>query len=220
MALSSIESSIAIIIISWGMGLLAYYLLSDLAKDKRKVYGEEVLGQLINFVIYIWVGKIILNFSTFIVDPLAILSYPSDSNAFYVAVLLSGITILIQSKRGRIDIQPFLNALTHIFLTASFVYEFMQIIWYENTFSIGYMGLVALLVVGFVVLRDLVSPHRLNFLIFFGWVIGSLVLATIMPMIMVFGYTIAPWFLVFILIICCVLMVFQKKREGGRSGWN
>lgn len=220
MALSSIESSIAIIILSWGMGLLTYYLLSDLAKEKKKTYTEEVLGQLINFVIYIWVGKIILNFSTFIVDPLAILSYPSDSNAFYVAILLSVSTILIQSKRGRIDAWPFMNAFTHIFLTASFVYEFMQIIWHNNTFSIGYMGLVALLVIAFVVLRDLVSPHWLNLLIFFAWTIGSLALALIMPIIMVFGYTIAPWFFVLMFMICCVLMVFQKKREGVRSGWN
>ena len=69
MALSSIQSSIAILILSLSMGFLTYYLLSDFAKGKKKNYMEEVLGQLINFVIYIWVGKIILNLSTFIVDP-------------------------------------------------------------------------------------------------------------------------------------------------------
>ena len=220
MGLSSIQSSIAIIILSLSMGFLTYYLLSDLAKEKKKIYMKEILGQLINFVIYIWIGKIILNFSTFIVDPLAILSYPSNSNAFYLAVLLSVITILIQTKRGKIDILPFLNAFTHIFLTASFVYEFMQIIWNKNTYLIGYMGLVALLIVGFVVMRGFVSPHWLNLLIFLGWTIGSLGLAVTMPIMMVFGYTMAPWFLVLLLIICCLLMVFQKKKEGARSGGN
>jgi len=218
--LSSIQSSIAIIILSLSLGFLTYYLLSDLAKEQKKKYMEEVLGQLINFVIYIWVGKIILNFSIFIVDPLAILSYPSNSNAFYVAVLLSVVTILIQDKRGKIDVLPFLNAFTHIFLTASFVYEFMQVIWNKNPYAIGYMGLIALLIVGFVVMRGFVSPHWLNLLIFLGWTIGSLGLSVTMPIMMVFGYTIAPWFIGLMLIICGVLMVFQKKKEGARSGWN
>lgn len=220
MGLSSIQSSIAIIILSLSLGFLTYYLLSDLAKEQKKKYMEEVLGQLINFVIYIWVGKIILNFSIFIVDPLAILSYPSNSNAFYVAVLLSVVTILIQDKRGKIDVLPFLNAFTHIFLTASFVYEFMQVIWNKNPYAIGYMGLIALLIVGFVVMRGFVSPHWLNLLIFLGWTIGSLGLSVTMPIMMVFGYTIAPWFIGLMLIICGVLMVFQKKKEGARSGWN
>lgn len=213
MGLSSIQSSIAIIILSLSMGFLTYYLLSDLAKENKKNHMEEVLGQLINFVIYIWVGKIILNLSTFIVDPLAILSYPSNSHAFYLAVLLSVITILIQYKRGRIDVLPFLNAFTHIFLTASFVYEFMQIILNENTYSMGYMGLVALLIVAFVVMRDFVSPHWLNLVIFLGWSIGSLGLSVMMPIMMVFGYTMAPWFLVLMLITCCLLIVYLRSAE-------
>lgn len=218
MTLSSIQSSIAIIILSLSMGFLTYYLLSDLAKEKKKIYMEEIVGQLINFVIYIWVGKIILNFTTFIVDPLAILSYPSNSNAFYLAVLLSVVTIMIQYKRGRIDVLSFFNAFTHIFLTASFVYEFMQVIWNNNTYSIGYIGLVALLIVAFLVMRDFVSPYWLNLLIFLGWTIGSLGLAVMMPIMMVFGYTMAPWFLVLMPIIGCLQIVYQKKKEGVISG--
>ena len=220
MALSSIQSLITIIILSLSMGFLTYYLLSDLAKEKKKINMEEIMGQLINLVIFIWIGKIILNFTIFIVDPLTILSYPSNSYAFYLAVLLSVITIVIQYNRGKIDVLPFLTAFTHIFLTASFVYEFMQVIWNKNTYSIGYIGLVALLIVAFVVMRDFVSPHWLNLLIFLGWTIGSLGLAVTMPIMMVFGYTMAPWFLVLMLIICCLLMVYLKKKEGAVSGWN
>ncbi|WP_199084006.1 MULTISPECIES: hypothetical protein [unclassified Sporosarcina] len=220
MALSTIQSSIAIIILSLSMGFLTYSLLSDLAKEKKKIYMEEVLGQLINFVIFIWIGKIILNLTIFIVDPLAILSYPSNSSAFYFAVLLSAITIVIRFNRRRINMLPFLTAFTHILLTASFVYEFMQIIWNKNTYSIGYMGLVAFLIVAFVGMRDFVSAHWLNLLIFLGWTLGSLGLAVTMPIMMVFGYTMAPWFLVLMLIICCLLIVYQKKKEGAISGWN
>ncbi|MCM3109763.1 hypothetical protein [Lederbergia lenta] len=218
--MSSIQSSIGIIILSFSVGSLTYYLLSDLAKEKKKIYVEEIVGQLTIFIIFIWLGKILLNFSVFIADPLAILSYPSDAYAFYLAILLSVITIMIQSKRGRIDILPFLTTFTHIFLISSFVYEFMQIIWNDNTYSIGYMGLIALLNVAFVVLREYVSIYWLNLLIFLGWSVGSLGLTVVMPITMVFGYTMASWFLVLLLIICCLLIVFRKKKEGGISGWD
>ncbi|MEK3981408.1 hypothetical protein MKY37_20565 [Psychrobacillus sp. FSL K6-2836] len=220
MTLSSIQSSIAIIILSFSMGFLTYYFISDLAKEKKKIHMEETLDQLINFVIFIWVGKIILNFSIFIVDPMAILSYPSNSLAFYLAALFSVITIVIQSKRRRIDVLPFFNAFIQIFLVTSFVYEFTQIIWNGNTYSIGYMGLVALLLVVFVIMRDHVSPHWLNLFIFLGWTIGSLGLAVKMPIMMVFGYTLAPWFLVLMLLISCLLIIYQKKKEGAISGGN
>ncbi len=220
MVLSSVQSSFAIIILSLGMGFLTYYLLNDLTKEKKKIFMKEVLSQLINFVIFIWLGKIILNITIFIVDPLAILSYPSNSSAFYLAVLLSVITIVIQFKRGRIDVFPFLNAFIHIFLASSFVYEFMQVIWNNNTYSIGYIGLVALLIVAFVIMRDVVPLHRSNLFILFGWTIGSLGLAVKMPVMMVFGYTMAPWVLVLMLIISCLLTIYLKMKEGAIIGGN
>lgn len=220
MTTSSILSSIGITIFSLSLGFLAFYLLSNLAKEKRKIYMDEILGQLINFVIFIWIGKILLNFSIFIVDPLAILSYPSNSHAFYLAVLFSVITIVIQFKRRKIEMVTFLNAFVHIFLISSFVYEFMQIIWNDNTYSIRYMGLVALLIVAFEVMRNLISLHWLSLIIFLGWTIGSLALAILMPIMMVFGYTMAPWFLVVILIISCLLIIYQKRKEGAINGGN
>jgi len=220
MHLSSIHSTIAIIIFSWSMGFLTYYILSDSTKAEKKASMEEIAGQLIHFVIFLWIGKIILNLNIFIIDPLAILAYPSDSYAFYFAILLSGFTIVIQYKRRKIDALPFSIAFIYIFLTASFVYEFMQVIWNKNIYSIGYLSLIALLIITFVVLRNFVHPHWLNLLILLGWSIGSLSLAMIKPILMVFGYTIAPWFLVFILIICCGLMVYQKMKAGVVHGRN
>lgn len=220
MAMSSVPLSVGIILISFAVGFLTYYLINDLEKGKKKSYLEEVLGQLINFIIFVWVGKIILNFRTFIADPLVILSYPSDSHAFYLAVLISTTTIMVQSKRGKIDVTQFLNAFIQVFLIASFSYEFIQIIWNDNTFSIRYMGLIALLIVAFVVMQKFVSLPWLNSLIFLGWAVGSLGLAVTTPIMMVFGYTMAPWFLVLMLIICCLLMIYRKKKEGAINGWN
>ncbi|MCM3397178.1 hypothetical protein M3638_04920 [Oceanobacillus profundus] len=220
MTISSIHFSIGIMVFSFSMGFLIYYFITDLIKEEKKNHMDKVLGQLINFVIFIWIGKILLNITTFIVDPIAILSYPSNSHAFYLAVLFSLVTIVFQWKLGRIDVLLFLNAFIHIFLSASFVYEFIQITWNGNMYSIGYMGLVALLMIVIVIIRDLISLYWLNLLIILLWTIGSFILSVRLPIMMVFGFTIVPWFFALIFLICLLQIIFWKKKEGAISGGN
>jgi len=204
------QATIAIIIISLGVGILSFYLMSGLSK--KKMYMEELVSQLINFVIFMWIGKILLNFSVFIKEPLTILAYPSNSHAFYLAVLFSIVTIGIKSKREKVDVVPFLNAFIHVFLLSSFVYEFIQIVWNNNAYSIKYMGLLAVLIVAIIVIRDRISIYRVNIFMLIGWTLGALGLAFIMPLLMVFGYTISPWFLGLILVFCLTVIMLQRKK--------
>ncbi|WP_338657088.1 hypothetical protein V6B14_23015 (plasmid) [Sporosarcina psychrophila] len=209
----SAQTSIAIIILSLSVGFLSFYLMSDLSKKKKKIYMEELASQLINFVIFMWIGKVLLNFPVFIKEPLTILAYPSNSYAFYLAVFFSAITITIKSKRQKIDIIPFFNAFTHVFLVASFVYEFTQIVWNNNTYSIRYLGLLAVLIIVIVVMRDRIATYVLNIIMLVGWTLGTLGLAFMMPFTMVFGYTMAPWFLGLILIACLRLLICKKRKK-------
>ncbi|MFD1929600.1 hypothetical protein ACFSFY_16275 [Sporosarcina siberiensis] len=210
MVMVSAQASIAIIIISWGVGFLSFYLLSDLSK--KKIYMEEIVSQLINFVIFMWIGKVLLNFSVFIKEPLTILAYPSNSYAFYLAVLFSVLTIGMKSKRKKVDLVPFLNSFIHVFLLSSFVYEFIQIVWSNNTYSIRYMGLLAVLIVAIVVIRERITIYKVNILMLIGWTLGTIGLAFIMPFIMVFGYTISPLFLGLILVYSLAVIILQRKK--------
>ena len=212
MATASAQTSIAIIILSLSVGFLSFYLMNDLSKKKKKIYLEELASQLINFVIYMWIGKVLLNFPVFIKEPLTILAYPGNSYAFYLAVFVSAITITIKSKRQKIDIVPFFNAFTHVFLIASFVYEFTQVVWNNNTYSIRYMGLLAALIIATVFMRDRIEAYSLNTIMLVGWTLGTLGLAFIMPFTMVFGYTMAPWFLGLILVICLTVIILKRKK--------
>lgn len=211
--MASAQTSIAIIVLSLVMGFLSFYLLSNLQKKNKKFYMEELASQLMNFVIYIWISKIILNFSVFIKDPLAILAYPSDSKAFYLAMFFTLVTIAVKSKRKRIDISPFFTSFIYIFLTTSFVYEFIQVVWNENTYLINYMGLLAVLIVALVIMRGRIDDDKLNNLIFISWTVGSLFLALTMPLMMIMGYTISPWFLVLILLFTLLLIVIKKREK-------
>lgn len=211
--MASAQTTIAIIVFSLSVGFLSFYLISNLPKKTKKVYMEELASQLVNMFIFIWVSKVILNFSVFIKDPLAILAYPSDSNAFYLAVFFTVITIAIKSKRHKIDALIFSTAFTYLFLTASFVYEFIQIVWNNNIYSIKYIGLLAVLIITLVIMRDRITDYRLNIIILIGWTVGALGLSFIMPFMMVFGYTIAPWFLVLILMFILLLIIIKKRKK-------
>lgn len=213
MAMSSTQLSVGMIILSLGVGFFTYFFLSDLAREKKKTYVGELLEQLMNFVIYMWIGKILLNLSVFIQDPLSILAYPSNSTAFYLAFFASVLTITIKSKRQKIKIVPFLNAFIYVFLIASFVYEFLQIVWNDNTYSISYMGLLAVLIIVFIVIRDRIATDQFNLILVAGWTLGTLGVALSMPFAMVFGYTISPWFLGSILIACLTVFTFEKWRK-------
>lgn len=211
--MASAQTTIAIIVFSLSVGFLSFYLLSNLPKKTKKVYMEELASQLVNMFIFIWIGKVILNFSVFIKDPLAILAYPSDSNAFYLAVFFTVITIAIKSTRHKIDALIFSTAFTYLFLTASFVYEFIQIVWNNNIYSIKYIGLLAVLIIALVIMRDRITDYRLNIIILIGWTAGALGLSFIMPLMMVFGYTIAPWFLFLILMFLLLLIIIKKRKK-------
>jgi len=75
------------------------------------------------------------------------------------------------------------------------------------------MGLLAALIIATVVMRDRIATYRLNIIMLVGWTLGTLGLAFIMPFTMVFGYTMAPWFLGLILITCLTLLIYKKRKK-------
>lgn len=212
MATATVLSSIAIIVISIVTGLISFYIISDLSKLKRKKQLEEIASQIVNFIIFIWLGKILLNLSVFIKDPLAILAYPSDSHAFYFAVLLSAIMLAYKSIRKQLDVRELMNSFLPVFLVASFVYEFIQIVWYKDTYSIGYLVLLTVLLVIYLLIRDQVTKPVLIIVILTGWTAGTLTLALILPFTTVFGYIMAPWF-VGLFFLTSVTIIFYKQRK-------
>lgn len=213
MATISALASIAIIVISLLFGFLAFYLISDLSKMEKKKYIGELTSQLMNFVIFIWVGKILLNFSVFVRDPLTILAYPSNSSAFYLALFFSAVTIAIKPKREQIDVLSLVKSFIYVFLIGSFVYEFIQIVWNNDTYSIRYMILLAVLIIIFLFMRGRVATNILIIIMVIGWTSSTLALAYIMPFTMVFGYTMAPWFLGVFLITFLTLMMLKKRKK-------
>lgn len=203
--------SIGVIVISIVIGLVFFYFTSELERDQKKIQLEEMVSQLINFVIFIWVGKIMMNFSIFIKDPLAILAYPSNSEAFYVAVSLSTILLFYKAKKKKFNVLQLVSSFLPVILVASFLYEFIQLVWNNNTYSIGNLALFTILLVFFLLAGDRMTSRKLMTMLLIGWSVGILLLAYIQPFATVFGYIMAPWFISLFLIINLLFITFVKR---------
>src|SRR5699024_145043 len=189
------------------------FIYSDKPKEKKKKLIQETMSQLINFIIFIWLIKIILNFSLFIKAPLTILAYPSDSYTFYFAILLNSIIFIYFNRKNKSDATDFTEAFTIIFLIASIIYEFIQFISVNNNSSFGYLLLLSVILLIFLILQGRFKAKLLLIVISFLWSGGMLALLNIYPVIIVFDYIIRPWFLP-LFFIMSTLLLFLTIREG------
>lgn len=203
-------SSIAIIVISIIVGIISFYIMSDGPKVQKKKQIEDITSQLINFVIFIWLGKIVLNFAIFIKDPLAILAYPSHSYALYLAVLFSALTLTYKGARKQMDVLAFINSFIPVFLLSSFVYEFIQIVWNDNTYFIGNIVLLTILLIFFLIIRGRIVTGAFTMMMLIGWSAGMVVMSFVQPFATVFGYIIAPWFVGVFFITCFILLLIGR----------
>jgi|SRR5690625_4890395 len=212
MPTASVFMSIAMIIICFIVGYIFFYITSPLTNHTKKQQLGEITSLLIDIIIFIWIGKIILNIKVFISNPLAIIAYPSNSQAFYIAIVLLTLNIGYKVKRHKLKIIPLLDSFIPVFLVASFVYEFIQIVWGGNTFTWGYLGLLMVLLILYLVLHDRTSTEKIIVILLIFWSLGQLILAMTMPFITVFGYMMSPWFMSFILIFCFVLFIKNYRK--------
>lgn len=204
---------IGILGFSLAFGFLSFYVLADLSKEQRKSQMAELTSQFVNFVIFIWLGKVLFHISTFVSDPMSILAYPSDSRSFYFAVALIALVLVYRSRRNNLNVLPLLKSFALIFLISSFVYEFIQIVADNNKFAFGYFILLAILIGIFFILRERLSVISLLMIMVTAWSIGMFILAYAQPYVTVFGYMMAPWFIAVFFIVSISIFVYRSRRR-------
>lgn len=202
-------TSIGLIIVSFLIGFIFFYLTSPLTKQMKKHHMEEIISLIINYIIFIWIGKVLLNLPQFIRDPLAILAYPSNSSVFYIACLFIVLNVLYKMKRHKFQVKPFFVSFIPIFLVANFVYEFIQIIWFGNSWF--YMALLMILIILYLLFFENM-PQKITYGMILGWSFGQLLLGFINSYTTVFSYMLSPWFFITIIILTLIFM-FNVNRK-------
>lgn len=160
MAIISKLIVLSIIALSFGLAFLVFYLMSNLTKEQRKEQLAEIISQLINFLLFLWLAKVLLKLPLFVQDSLAVLAYPSNSEAFYLATLFTGLLIYHKARKKKIVGVILVHSFFQIFLAAVFFYEFIQLIWGENPFSLPYLVVFGLLLALFHLLEGCVSRQN------------------------------------------------------------
>lgn len=210
MAVAQVLISIGTIIISFIIGCVFYFVMSPVKKNLKKEHIQKIISLLIDMVIFIWISKVIVNISQFIRDPLAVLAYPSDSSAFYLAIGIMLVYLAYKQKRSKLLIEPPIDSFVPIFIVASFVYEFIQIIWFGKSWP--YMALLMILIMLYLLIDDKLPRYIISGLAVITWSLGQLLLTFILPYMSVFNYIIDPWFFIVIMIVTLLYVILKRKK--------
>lgn len=213
MAIISKLILISIIAISFALAFLAFYAMSSLDKMQRKKQLEEITSQLINFVLFLWLAKILLNLPLFVQDPLAVLAYPSNSESFYLAALLTGGLLVYKARKRKIAGALLAHSFLQVFLAASFFYEFIQMMWRDNPFSFPYLVVYGVLLALFHVLQGRVDRQNQISIVLGAGAAGFFAISFMLPYLSIFGYIVEPWFLALVLAACFGLLIKDSQDE-------
>src|SRR5690625_476361 len=102
--------SIGLLILSFIIGGIFFYVMSVETKEIKKQQIELIFSLLINFIIFMWIGKIVQHVPLIFKDPLAILAYPSNSVSFYFATGLIIINLIYRVVRHQENLNLVLQA--------------------------------------------------------------------------------------------------------------
>lgn len=209
---TAILVNLGIIIISFLGGVITFYFISNDNKEQRKKQIEDIVSLIINFIIYIWIGKIIVNFSKFIKDPLSILAYPSNSYAIYMATIFIVINLLYRKYRHNESLGLIVEAFIPIFLSASFIYEFLQVVIQNQPYNKTYLIFVTLLTIVYIALYGKLTLKMQSYLFGMTLLIGQLLL-TLIKGITVFGYRLLPIYYISLIVVIILLVTLSNKRK-------
>lgn len=208
---SAVLLDLAVIAISFILGIGVYYLISTDTKDAKKKQLENVISLTINFIIYIWLGKILINIGKFIKDPFSILAYPSNSYAVYVATIFLFINLLYRKYRHNEQISSIIFAFIPVFLIGSFVFEFLQFVVDGRTFNLYYLILLSILAIGYIFIYGKISLEKQSYLFGLILLVGQLLLTAIRKA-TIFDYRLSAVYFVCLFIIV-VIVFFTNKRK-------
>lgn len=200
-------------VISWLVGIVVFYLFANRERSEKKYLLQEVTSQLVNFILFIWLGKIVLNFSSFIKSPVVILAYPSNAQSFYLATFLTVVLITYKRLKNNYDVHSLIEAFMYVFLVASLTYDFIQIILNHSQYVLGQFIMLAILVLVYIFLEGPCNAKNIGLIMLVLWSLGALVLQIIQPFFIVFGYTIAPLFFVIVFIGSMGYLIFTKRKK-------
>lgn len=210
MAKIQVLIEIGILVVSFIIGVIFFNLVNTDFKEEKKEQIDLIISQIINFIIFIWVGKVIFHWKLFLQDPFAVLAYPSNSEAFYIANILFIGSIFIQYYKKKLSLSRFILGFVPILLAGSFVYEFIQMQFFHKN-TLLYLTLLLLLLILYVFLEKTVTNQLL---LLSSWAIGLLILSYVLPFIMIYQFLVSRFYVILALMLSLATYGYYRRRKG------
>ncbi|MCM3089040.1 hypothetical protein M3557_14060 [Bhargavaea ginsengi] len=197
-------TTIGILAISLVAGAWLAAMLSD-----KKGQIPQAISLIVDFIILLWASKLVLNVHHLIREPVAALSRPADSSAFYMAVLLTGIILIFRIRRDRSD-PGILLFLLRLWFLSSFIFEFTEFVIGShptNLINLTLYGGLSLFSV-----QKKMPPHWLMMMSLLLWTAGLLSILLVQPILTMFGFLMSPWFILTFTVAAISTLKFLQKE--------
>lgn len=208
---TTVISSISKLIFSFIIGGSFFYITSRETKEIKKQQIERIFSLLINFIIYIWIGKIVQHLPLIFKDPLAVLAYPSNSLSFYIATGLIIIHLIYRVIRHKENVNSILQVFLPIFVASLFVYEFIGLVIQNNDQNWFTFIWIMILFLIYVFYGN--KKEYMNGIIMILWFGGQFIIARTIPYTTVFGYMLASTYFIILLIILIGIFIYYWKGK-------
>lgn len=201
------------LVFSFLIGILFFYITSSSTKQEKKQQIDQFMSYLINFILFIWAGKIMIHIQIFFQDPFAVLAYPSDSRSVYIATTLLIIQLMYRKVRKQLFVSQLVNTLIPIFLATSFVYEFIALTIMNNKTALQNLLLITVLILVYLFLQDKLKNNYVATLIGLVYSIVHIVFYFIGDYTIVFGYMLHPIYFMSILLLIVYNFIYDQRNS-------
>jgi len=177
MVFTTALETVGLYIASYSIGCLFYYVIATEKGKRKRQLLDGFLSLTLNFVIFIWIGKIASQGLRIFHDPLATLAYPSNALAVYIAtgLFISHLIYRRMHKQTRDEI--LIPVAIPVVFATIFIYESIQILLYSDKTSLMFVVFLMVLL-----LIQLFRPEHLQDLntgiyLFLIFLLGCIVFA-------------------------------------------
>ena len=145
-----IKATLIVTLLGLVGGGLFFYYTSPYDNTLKKRHSNKLLDVVLYTMIFTIVAKVILNVLLFFDDPVAVLAYPSDSSAFYLAT--GGVIVVMtwSLRKMRANLVPLIDSLFRLIVGSQFVQLFLTLVlttYHVSMLQIGLLFVTLLLLV-------------------------------------------------------------------------
>src|SRR5699024_12745607 len=130
------------------LGWILFYYVVDHNDNQHKIYElDQFLNVLIQFILYLWLMKIIAQFSMVCQDRMSVLALPANSMHFLFASIILLVHLCFKYRNNTLATINLFQTGSFIIIASLFIYEILQLLTQPGAdFNVMIVVLAALIV--------------------------------------------------------------------------